>query len=226
MNLKEYFYFDKNQKTAVILLLLLIVVLGIIHSISGLWRQSYNYEEDKVTLNEFNNFQENLQPVFYGKASDTDLDNEDNLSDNKAQKTVTNEKIKQGQTIDLNLASESALKRIPGIGDAYAKRIVAYRKELGGFNHPQQLLEIKGISPKKYEKLAEYLTVKSKVKLLKINTLSEEQLSKHPYISEKQATGIVERRKNEKINSIDNLLSIKHFSAQDIDRLKDYISFD
>jgi len=64
----------------------------------------------------------------------------------------------QGQ-VDLNRATEEELQRLPGVGPATAARIVEYRKESGGFKSVDDLLAIKGIGPKKLEKMRKYLTV-------------------------------------------------------------------
>ena len=44
--------------------------------------------------------------------------------------------------LDLNRADSTALLSLPGIGPFFAGKIVAYREQLGGYSHPEQLMEI------------------------------------------------------------------------------------
>jgi len=61
--------------------------------------------------------------------------------------------------LDLNRASLPELIGVPGIGPAMAKQIVDLRQRKGAFSKLEDLLEIKGIGPKKLEGLGAYLTV-------------------------------------------------------------------
>jgi competence protein ComEA len=56
--------------------------------------------------------------------------------------------------IDLNEASQSQLETLPGIGPSKAKAILSYREKLGGFRSLDQLLEVKGIGQKVYERIS------------------------------------------------------------------------
>lgn len=47
--------------------------------------------------------------------------------------------------VDLNAATEEELSRLPGIGEALAARITAYRREKGGFRTVDELDEVPGI---------------------------------------------------------------------------------
>lgn len=56
--------------------------------------------------------------------------------------------------LDINSASAADLKRVPGIGDTLANRIVEARQN-GGFVSTKDLLDIPGIGPKRLEAIAE-----------------------------------------------------------------------
>lgn len=54
--------------------------------------------------------------------------------------------------IDLNRATARELERLHGIGPALATRIVALRREKGGFGSVEELLEVRGVGPKTLER--------------------------------------------------------------------------
>jgi len=63
-----------------------------------------------------------------------------------------------GEQININTASAQELDRLPGVGPATAAAISAKRSALGGsFTSLEQLLDVKGIGPKTYEKLRPYV---------------------------------------------------------------------
>ncbi|MFI3133769.1 helix-hairpin-helix domain-containing protein, partial [Staphylococcus warneri] len=61
--------------------------------------------------------------------------------------------------INLNLATEEQLVKVPGIGPSKAKKIIEYKNQNGSFNSINDLKNIKGFGPKTFEKLKEYFTV-------------------------------------------------------------------
>jgi comEA protein len=60
---------------------------------------------------------------------------------------------------NLNAASAAKLQLLPGIGPKMALRIIEYRKEHGAFATVEQVMEVKGIGPRKFEKLKPYLKI-------------------------------------------------------------------
>ena len=63
--------------------------------------------------------------------------------------------------INLNAASATELMQLPHIGQKTAERIVAFRKEHGGFRRPEELMDVKGVGEKSFAQLRPYLTVAS-----------------------------------------------------------------
>lgn len=59
--------------------------------------------------------------------------------------------------IDINSASSVQLQEVPGIGPATADKILAMRKSYGAFKSVDDLLSVRGIGPKRLEKMRKYL---------------------------------------------------------------------
>lgn len=63
------------------------------------------------------------------------------------------------ELVNINMATREQLQVLPGIGPAYAGRIVEWRKENGSFTAKDQLIEIKGIGEKRLEKIKPLITL-------------------------------------------------------------------
>ena len=61
--------------------------------------------------------------------------------------------------LDLNAATAEELTALPGIGEALAERIVAYREEHGPFSSVEEIMEVSGIGQAKYAALEGRITV-------------------------------------------------------------------
>ena len=139
-------------------------------------------------------------------------------------KPVYVQKLSGDETIDINLADSALLCRVPGIGPYFARRIIQYRRRLGGFASADQLLQIENFPA---DALA-WMQVPDtcQVQKLQINRLSTRKLMKHPYMGYYRASEIADyRRVHGPIRSIEVLKSLPHFTEDDIIRLAPYLSF-
>jgi len=64
-----------------------------------------------------------------------------------------------GQKVDINRAGVWLLDALPGIGEARAQAIVAYRDKNGPFNNVNELLKVEGIGEDTLAEIREYITV-------------------------------------------------------------------
>lgn len=71
------------------------------------------------------------------------------------------EKIPPSKPIDLNVANIKELQELPGIGAVTAQRIIDLRQKSGKFHRVEDLLAVRGISPKKLDAMRKYITVSS-----------------------------------------------------------------
>lgn len=63
-----------------------------------------------------------------------------------------------GTLIQLNLATASDLESLPGIGPSTAAKIIAWREQNGAFTSVEELLEISGIGPAKFEAIKDLVS--------------------------------------------------------------------
>lgn len=62
--------------------------------------------------------------------------------------------------LDINRASAEELEALPGIGPVLAARIVEYRQLHGRFQSVDELIEVRGIGPKRLEQIRPYVVVR------------------------------------------------------------------
>jgi competence ComEA-like helix-hairpin-helix protein len=61
------------------------------------------------------------------------------------------------QPVNINTANSAELQQVPGIGPATAEKILQMRKSYGAFKSVDDLLAIRGLGPKRLEKMRKYL---------------------------------------------------------------------
>ena len=131
-------------------------------------------------------------------------------------------KLKPGATIDLNTADTTLLKRVPGIGSSFARRIVKYRDLLGGYYVVEQLQEVYGMDRERYNAIYPYFTVGTAVKPL---TLTIDSISYHPYLSWRHKRALRRLLEEEQPLDWSHLMATGDFTRDDSLRLAPYMPF-
>lgn len=131
-------------------------------------------------------------------------------------------KITLGETVDIATADTTALKTVPGIGSYFARKIIRYRNQLGGYVSVSQLDEIQDF-PKDTKKF--FVVSEAPLRKIPVNKATLVQMKRHPYMGFFRAKTILDyRREHGVIHSLDDLSSSKYFTHDAIARLEPYVS--
>jgi DNA uptake protein ComE-like DNA-binding protein len=238
---RDYFYYSKGERKALILLLCLITIAGIML----IWTNSPTAEPTETavmapqqTMPEASVPETGSQPATNSSTSTSSSrprQPQRESTSTRIQRLTSSqsayvraEKFSPGTIVELNTADTTTLKKIPGIGSAFASRIVRYRDLLGGYYTVQQLAEVYGIDEERYASFVPWFSVDdSFVRKLPVNTLVQDSLSRHPYISYRQARAIIQLRTQKKhLSGWENLALLDEFTEQDKNRILPYLSFE
>ena len=58
------------------------------------------------------------------------------------------------ERLNLNQATAADLMQLPGIGPVLAQRIVEHRRKYGSFRRPQDVIIVRGMSARRYRRIA------------------------------------------------------------------------
>jgi len=152
-----------------------------------------------------------------------------------AENAVRGAAIEPGERIDPNSAAEADLDRLPGIGPALARRIVAARAD-GPFRVPADLERVAGIGPKKLAALADMLDFSGAVptrssrrsaisasvaRSLDLALMSADQLQALDGVGPALAERIVEFRAGRGSTlDVDDLLGVSGIGPATLERIK------
>ena len=130
-------------------------------------------------------------------------------------------------TVELNSADTLDLQQLYGIGPAFARRIVKYRQLLGGFVNKEQLLEVYGMDEERYNGFVGQVTVDSTlVNKIAINSVSLDDLKRHPYIDYYQAKALVQfRDRMGPYHELRDLLKVNLVDSELLTKIQGYIQF-
>ena len=110
--------------------------------------------------------------------------------------------------IELNSADTAMLVLLNGIGPVLSKRILAYRKSIGGFYNVNQLQEVYGVSPLVIKDNKDVLKIDSTlIQPLNLAKASLRRMKEHPYLDFYMAKLIYESRKRGELHSIRQFFS-------------------
>ena len=235
--LKEFFYMRKSDRTVILTLLCVIAIaLGVIFLTGGEndtsnelvaadsvpakhnTRDSFrhkSYQKDTKTV--YVRTKVIYRDTAFRRGKALDMGERDSVV---AHYQV---KLKAGEHVVLNTADTTQLKMVPGIGSYFARKVVQYGERLGGYVSVDQLDEIENFPLD----AKDYLVIENaQPHKLNVNTLSLNDLKKHPYINFYQARAITDyRRLHGPLKSLQDLRLSKDFPPEAIARLTPYVEY-
>ncbi len=181
----KYINFTKAEKRAVIVLTVIFLIGGGLRMIKIL-RGEEKFFDNSKTEAAFVNVSAKLNSAGRTNPADTGLTEsvltadtnvlsegekinlqeemktaEENLSaeTGKDKKKSKKEQALTGITININTAGKDELMKLPGVGESMADKIIQFRNEHNGFKKSEDIMKVKGIGKKKFEKIKPYITV-------------------------------------------------------------------
>ncbi|RPI12835.1 MAG: ComEA family DNA-binding protein [Ignavibacteriae bacterium] len=85
----------------------------------------------------------------------------DSLMREKDSVSDSHELLTIGKKININTSYASELQLLPGIGKVMAERIVEYREQNGEYKQTEDIMYVKGIGQKKFDKIKNLITTDS-----------------------------------------------------------------
>jgi comEA protein len=165
--LLEKLEINRSERIAVSLLLAMLVVTSLMFAIA---EPKLNYDPEHY---------EELEQIFFERSQRVESEREeilvryrpvvaasgeDRVKDPEAgpQTEMESMDLNTGdpKRININRAGKDELQQLPGIGPAYAERIISWRDENGEFTSIEQLLEIRGIGERRLEQIRPLITLK------------------------------------------------------------------
>lgn len=150
-----------------------------------------------------------------------------------------------GEKIDLNRATADELQRLPRVGAGLAERIVAHRREVGGFRSLDDFDAVPGVGPALLESLREHLEIRgarprasrplaggssrpargtsarAPAAALDLNRATAAELERLPGIGPALAARIVDNRDSVgRFGAVDELLRVPGIGPAKLDRLR------
>jgi competence protein ComEA len=148
--------------------------------------------------------------------------------------------------VDLNDADEAALRQLPGVGEALARRILKRREQLGAFSNVDDLRGITGIGPATLDRLRPLVQVgetnekpralvravaptesdtpgskKTTAGRIDVNQASVSELRSLPGIGPKMADAIVAGRP---FKSVDDLRRVRGIGVKRLEQLRPHLT--
>jgi len=126
--------------------------------------------------------------------------------------------------VEINTADSAQLTNLKGIGPFFAKMIIKYRDQLGGFYAKEQLMEVWKFDKEKYDAIEKSITVDpARIRKINLNACEADQL-KGAYLKWNAANAIVNYRKQHgKFKTIDDIRKTDLVDEETLRKIAPYL---
>ncbi|MBR6774590.1 MAG: helix-hairpin-helix domain-containing protein [Bacteroidales bacterium] len=239
--MNDFFTFTKGERVAIIVLaavIFLIIAANFfvakrpsnvnfyLHNLDSIWALHDKSKDESLKTKEFLSRQVTKSPSHQVKTKSLNVSKSELNSQKPKAKSQKLKANSPKPIVNLNSTDTTELKSLPGIGSFFARNIVEYREELGGYVEINQLLEVYAFDSSRLETITPYINIDS-ISLRKINVNADDFkiILRHPYIEYEDVKKIVNHR--EKRGFIKNWEEyLKVVGRNDVDeRLRWYLVF-
>ena len=91
---------------------------------------------------------------------DVDIEKESYLSEDSGKNVIIEGNGGSGGKININIATQTELETLTGIGPSIAAKIIEYRNKNGKFNNKEDVKKVSGVGNEKYNGIKDEITVK------------------------------------------------------------------
>jgi DNA uptake protein ComE-like DNA-binding protein len=135
--------------------------------------------------------------------------------------------VSRFKLVRINTADSLDWLALPGIGPKLSGRILSYRHALGGFVAREQIREVYGLADSVYQQLLPMLELDQlQVRKIPVNSATQEELGRHPYIRWKLAQAIIQyRTANGSLKGMEDLGKIHLIDDALLKKLGPYCEF-
>lgn len=223
--LKSYFGFSQRESRG---LLLVFPAIFILYSIPSIYQQFLQHQ-NKERYDRYVQKADSLIQAGWKPYESVSFVSENISGQDTIRKGGQYQKARSPQfnKLEFSEADSVVLQIVPGIGQTMAGRVVKFRENIGGLHQKEQLLDVYGMTPEVMERVFEYFDFKSQtIRKLQLNQIDAASLAKHPYLTYGAAKVIVAYRdQHGPYTQPEDLLKIKIFNEEWLERLKPYLEF-
>jgi DNA uptake protein ComE-like DNA-binding protein len=128
--------------------------------------------------------------------------------------------------IELNSATKEKLKKIRGIGEKTAERLIVYRTQLGGYSNLNQLDDVYGLDSTIKNNKTTYFIINTEVlSKIRINNVTFKELLYHPYCDYNTTKKIINYREmHGDFISIEQILENNLIKAKQYRKIAPYLT--